>query len=351
MQQSSLELPLYGDADEALPRVEVYTDGGCDPNPGPGGWGAIIRGGTREEKEGEWDEWEWALSGNASHTTNNRMELQAAAAALAILEGMLGRCEVHLHTDSQYLQQGIVHWLDRWIAQGWRTAKEEAVKNQDLWRLLARLTQAHDVTWHWVQGHAGDPLNERADRLATEARRAVATSTASTSDAPVDAPPAADHRPQVEIFVKASYRTGEQCGGWGAVLRAGEHTRTLSGQGTQTSANALLIEAATEALKALKQPCTVTVYSDAKYLISGASRWVAGWQARGWQTRAGKPVANRAAWEALLQAARPHHVTWTHVHAEQEAPDNLVWAGQLAVEAGRQSTHSDEGADGEAGEE
>ena len=347
MKQSSLDLPISGDADETLPQVKVYTDGGCDPNPGPGGWGAIIQGHTRESGEG----WEWMLSGNASQTTNNRMELQAAAAALAILEGMLGRCEVHLYTDSRYLQQGITQWLDRWIAQGWRTTQEEAVKNQDLWHLLARLIQAHDVTWHWVQGHAGDPLNERADRLATEAHRAIAT-TASATDVPSPGVSlAADRSPHVEVFVKASYHTGKQCGGWGAVLRAGEHTRTLSGHGRQTSANALLIQAATAALNALNKPCTVTVYSDAKYLILGASRWVAGWQARGWQTRDGKPVANRAAWEALLQAARPHRITWVQVRAEQEIPADLVWAGQLAVEASRQSVCSGGNADGEAGEQ
>ena len=162
-QDQSLSLLLDPDAlsDAAPPQVSIYTDGGCDPNPGPGGWGAIIHWGDRE----------WELSGNDPATTNNRMELHAAAAALALLEGLIGRCRVNMYTDSRYLRCGITEWMSGWIGRGWRTSDKQPVKNQDLWRLLHRLTQAHDVTWHWLKGHAGHPLNERADRLATQALR------------------------------------------------------------------------------------------------------------------------------------------------------------------------------------
>lgn len=146
--------------------VLVYTDGGSDPNPGPGGWGAIIRWESAEKRE-------WTLSGNDPDTSNNRMELHAAIAALGLLESLLGRCQVALHTDSQYLRRGVVEWMGDWIGRGWRTKSNRPVKNQDLWRVLHHLTQAHDVTWRWVKGHAGDPLNERADRLATAAREAL----------------------------------------------------------------------------------------------------------------------------------------------------------------------------------
>ena len=315
--------------DTIPPQVDVYTDGGCDPNPGPGGWGAVIRW-----KDGENDR-EWLLSGNDPDTTNNRMELHAASAALTLLEGLLGRCQVDIHTDSQYLRQGITEWLDDWIGRGWRTSDKQPVKNQDLWRVLHRLTQAHDVTWHWLKGHAGHPLNERADQLAAQARQALRRRQPSLPgpDAPSVRQPA-DHWPTVEICVKASCRGAQGQGGWGAVLRMEGHTKSLSGGEPTTTANAMLIRGATEALRALTKPCRVTLRSDAKYLIQGASQWVRGWQSRGWQTRDGRPVANRAAWEALLEAAHPHHVTWLQVK-EDDAPADLAWAGELASEAAR----------------
>jgi len=302
----------------AQPKVSVYTDGGCDPNPGPGGWGAIIR----------WQDHEWVLSGNDPDTTNNRMELQAAAAALALLEGLLGPCQVDLYTDSGYMHQGITRWIDGWVSRGWRTSAKRPVRNQDLWRVLHRLAQAHDVTWHWLQGHADHPFNERADRLATDALRALRRG----PGAPDAHQPPDDDRPAVEICVKAACRGARGPGGWGAVLRREEHTRALSGSEPATTANAMLIRGATEALRALTKPCRVTLYSDAGYLIKGASRWMRGWQARGWQTRGGKPVANRAEWEALVEAARPHAVTWLLARGDA-APDDLRWAGELANEA------------------
>lgn len=301
--------------------VDVYTDGGCDPNPGSGGWGTIIRQGNRE----------WVLSGNDPDTTNNRMELYAAAAALALLEGLLGRCQVNIYTDSQYLRQGITEWIDGWVSRGWRTSDRQPVKNQDLWRALHRLTQAHNVTWHWLQEHASHPIHERAHRLATEARRALHRG----PGAPDTHHPTADNRPAVEICVKTSCRSAQGPGGWGAVLRMGERTKTLNGSESSTTANAMLVRGAAEALQALTKPCHVVLYSDADYLIRGASRWVKSWQARGWQTREGQPVANQTEWEALLEAARPHRVTW--LLAQRDAiPADLDWAGKLAAEAAEQ---------------
>ncbi len=312
--------------DTISPQVDVYTDGGCDPNPGPGGWGAVIRWGDRE----------WVLNGNDPATTNNRMELHAAAAVLALLEGLLGRCQVNLHTDSQYLRQGITEWIDGWVGRGWRTGDKRPVKNQDLWRVLHRLTQAHDVTWHWLKGHAGHPLNERADQLATQALRALRRLQLAPRkpDAPDISQSADDSRSAVEICVKASCRGAQGQGGWGAVLRMDERTKSLSGGEATTTSNAMLIQGATEALRALTKPCRVTLYSNADYLIKGASLWVEGWQARGWQTRDGKPVANRAAWEMLLDAAHPHAVTWLQAKGD-DAPDDLAWAGELAARASR----------------
>jgi ribonuclease HI len=137
-------------------RVVIHTDGACSGNPGPGGWGAILQWGghTRELKGGE------------AHTTNNRMELMAAIMALETLKRP---CDVDLHTDSQYLRQGITDWIHGWKRNGWKTADKKPVKNADLWQRLDAAVDRHTVHWHWVRGHSGHDLNERADELAREA--------------------------------------------------------------------------------------------------------------------------------------------------------------------------------------
>ncbi len=137
-------------------RVVIHTDGACSGNPGPGGWGAIL----------EWDGHRREIKGGDPHTTNNRMELTAAIAAL---EALKRPCAVELHTDSQYLRNGITEWIHGWKRNGWRTAGKKPVKNIDLWQRLETALARHDVSWHWVRGHAGHDLNERADELAREA--------------------------------------------------------------------------------------------------------------------------------------------------------------------------------------
>ena len=137
--------------------VEVWTDGGCKPNPGPGGWAAILRfGGTERE-----------LSGSERVTTNNRMELTAAAAAL---EALKRPCKVVVHTDSEYVRNGVTRWHTGWVRRNWRNAAGDPVANMDLWRRVLDAAKVHEVEWKWVRGHAGDVMNERADQLATAAR-------------------------------------------------------------------------------------------------------------------------------------------------------------------------------------
>ena len=136
-------------------QVTIWTDGACSGNPGPGGWGAVLRYGAHEKE----------LKGGEPVTTNNRMELTAAIEAL---EALNRPCSVSLHTDSQYLRSGVTGWLDLWKRNGWRTAEKKPVKNEDLWRRLDAAAGRHEVKWLWVRGHAGDELNERADRLARE---------------------------------------------------------------------------------------------------------------------------------------------------------------------------------------
>jgi ribonuclease HI len=145
--------------------VEIHTDGACSGNPGPGGWGAVLRyAGHVKELHG----------GEATPTTNNRMELTAAIQAL---EALTRPVTVHIYTDSTYVRSGITQWLPAWKQRGWLTARRQPVKNEDLWRRLDRAQSGHTVVWHWVKGHAGDVGNERADALAnlgmTEARARV----------------------------------------------------------------------------------------------------------------------------------------------------------------------------------
>ena len=135
--------------------VEAFTDGACRGNPGPGGWGVLLRWGASVKE----------LSGGEIHTTNNRMELTAAIQALTALKE---RCRVALYTDSTYVRSGITEWLPAWRARGWRTADKKPVKNQDLWQALSEQAARHEVSWHWVKGHAGHPENERADELANQ---------------------------------------------------------------------------------------------------------------------------------------------------------------------------------------
>ncbi|MCW8306151.1 ribonuclease HI [Acidiphilium sp. PA] len=141
--------------------VEIWTDGGCKPNPGAGGWAAVLRFGDHERE----------LSGGEAATTNNRMELTAAAAAL---ESLKRPCKVRLHTDSEYLRNGITRWHSGWVRRNWRNAKGDPVANYELWQRVLAAAKPHSIEWVWVRGHAGDTMNERVDVLATKARETLA---------------------------------------------------------------------------------------------------------------------------------------------------------------------------------
>ena len=136
-------------------RVKTWTDGACSGNPGPGGWGVLLRFGEHEKE----------LCGGETATTNNRMELMAAIQAL---EALKRPCAVDLYTDSSYVKNGITQWMHNWKRKGWRTASNSPVKNSDLWQALDTAAQRHDVSWHWIKGHAGHEENERADALARQ---------------------------------------------------------------------------------------------------------------------------------------------------------------------------------------
>jgi ribonuclease HI len=140
--------------------VDIWTDGACSGNPGPGGWGAILMAGERRKE----------LFGGEADTTNNRMELMAAISAL---EALKKPCDITLHIDSQYVRQGITQWIHGWKKNGWKTADKKPVKNAELWQRLEEAAKRHRIDWRWVKGHAGDAMNERADELAREGIKSI----------------------------------------------------------------------------------------------------------------------------------------------------------------------------------
>ncbi len=293
---------------EPLPEITIYTDGGADPNPGTGGWAAILidpaSGKARE------------ISGGEPQATNNRMELTAAIRAL---EALKRPCRVRLFTDSLYLRKGITEWLPGWRTRGWRRKTGE-LQNEDLWRRLAELIERHEVRWDWVRGHAGDKWNERADELATrEIRRRRAGESAAAVPAAAEA----------DVFLRVS--CAGRRGGWAALVRHGGAETVLSGGLAATTANQLDLLGAIAALEKLPRGISVAVHTGSDYLRNGATRWLASWKRRGWKTQEGQPVLNRVLWERLEAAMAARRVSWPEVKG-REVPE-LKELGKVAKEA------------------
>lgn len=293
---------------KTLPTVTIYTDGACNPNPGPGGWAAILLRSKAEPQE---------LSGAAEKTTNNQMEMQAV---LAALKSLAEPHQVILYTDSQYLRQGITEWLPLWEQRNWRTTSKQAVKNQELWRELAAEIRRHRLEWRWVKGHAGNKWNERADALA---RSMILKASLPLDDAQA-----------IHIFAAASYSGKHNSGGWGVVLRYREVTKNLNGHEANSSANRMHLTAAIEGLRAIKSPVPIHFYTASDYVRDGITKWVTGWRRQNWQTKSGKPVSNRDLWETLVEAATQYQIRW-HLVKKAEQPEPMVEAKRLADEAAR----------------
>jgi ribonuclease HI len=288
--------------------VIIYTDGACDPNPGPGGWAAIVLRPGAEPQE---------LSGAEARTSNNQMELRAVIEALKSLGQPR---QVTLYTDSEYLRRGISEWLPHWERQGWQTAAKRAVKNKALWQALAQEAQRHQIEWRWVKGHAGHPWNERADQLARSMLPATTL--------PLDDTAA------IHIFAAASYLGKQNSGGWGVVLRYREATKTLSGHATDTSANRMHLTAAIAGLQALKKVQPIHFYTGSDYLRDGMTRWVKGWQRQQWQTKSGKAVSNQDLWQELVALAANYQIHW-HLVTKPNLPKAMIEAKILADTAAR----------------
>ena len=284
--------------------VTIYTDGGADPNPGIGGWAAILRSGRHEK----------VLTGSDPKTTNNRMELQAAIAALSALKRP---STIQFHTDSEYLRKGITQYIDKWAANNWRTGSR-AVANADLWQQLWPLVKQHEIEWHWVKGHSGDPLNERVDELARQARLKI------TPRVNVD-----ENTPR--LYLRASCKGNPGPGGWGVVLEQANETEQNSGSATATTNNRMELQAALEGLLMLQPGSPVQVFTTSDYLFQGATRWIKGWRQRNWQKKGGQPIANADLWQALDQLMAAYQVRW--VNAKNLQALGLEEAGKLAQRA------------------
>lgn len=297
-----------------LPAVTIYTDGGADPNPGRGGWAAILL----DPLTGKALE----LSGGEPRATNNRMELTAAIRGL---ESLKRRCRVKVFTDSQYLRKGITLWLPGWVARGWKR-KDGELQNEDLWRRLHELIKLHDIQWDWVKGHAGNRWNERADELATlEIRKQRGESAAASAGPPAEPVDA-------EVFLRVSC-AGKR-GGWAALVRrnGGDASEDVLSAGLSgTTPNQLDLLGAVEALESLPPEISVAVHTGSDYLRNGASRWIEGWRRRGWKTQEGQPVQNRELWQRLDKILAGRRVIWPDVKGRQVA--ELEELGTVAKEA------------------
>lgn len=268
------------------PKIVIYTDGGADPNPGPGGWGVIlIDRATGRKKE---------LSGGEAQTTNNRMELTAAIEALSALKKP---CDIQFYTDSEYLRRGITEWLPGWQVRGWRRKGKE-ILNVDLWKQLGSLIEPHAITWEWVKGHSGNRYNERADQLATQAIRAQY---GGQPRGAVDA----------EVYLLVTARGG--AGYWGALVRRDGEEDLVFGYEEGTTSNRLDLTAAVQALGSLPEGAVARIYSRSDYLRNGATRWVAGWKRRDWKTKSGAPVKNQDLWMLLDDHLSARRATWPKV--------------------------------------
>lgn len=289
----------------SLPKVKIYTDGSCSPNPGPGGWGAVIIPEKGKKRE---------LSGKIPNTTNNRMELQAA---LEALKSLPCSSSVELYTDSTYVQKGITSWIDNWRKRNWLTATKEPVKNRDLWEGLDKGLQQHQVNWFWVKGHAEDLHNERADELAVAARGRENI-------------PLLDET-AVHIFLGITWKQKIKKGSWAAVFRYQSHFKIIGGIVDNSSANRIHIQSASNTLRSLKRRIPVHLYTTSGYLKDGATNWMKGWARNGWLTSTGTNVSNSEEWKELAGVLDGLAVTF-HVIDKTLPPCHIQEAKELAGE-------------------
>jgi ribonuclease HI len=289
----------------ARPKVTIYTDGGAEPNPGPGGWGAVLlfeQNGQIEKKE---------LRGGDRQTTNNRMEITAALQALRSLPESY---DVLIYTDSTYLRSGITEWMAGWKQTNFKNGK---IQNVDLWELLDSEVARHTIRWQWVKGHANNPHNERADVLATLGRAEARGEKA------------------VEALVEARYRAilavaaTPAFGAWVVSFEAEKQPSILSGREAKGVANRLGLTGVIAALEATPAGETLHFSSNSNYLTDGIKGWLRNWKQNGWRTKEGSPVKNRDLWEKV-----DHLLTTRRIKVSAITDDDPAFAAvkQMATE-------------------
>lgn len=261
------------------PHVTIYTDGGCDPNPGTGGWGVVLL----------FDDKKIELSGGEKDSTNNRMELTAACRALEYLDQPY---KVDLYTDSQYVQKGISEWIKNWIRKNWKD-----VKNPDLWQRLHRATQRHDIEWHWLKGHAGHEHNERVDFLAMNEIRKLRG----------ESPLTEAENAQFDGIV---IRSISSPGSWKITIKQQDGEKELNGTEPGAHSYKMALLAAITALETFNEPAKIEFYTDNETLQKGITRWVKGWVKNGWLTAAGEPVKYKDLWVRLHGLNAIHRISW-----------------------------------------
>jgi ribonuclease HI len=291
------------------PLVTVYSDGGSDPNPGIGGWAAILL----------YDDEERVLTGNDPQTTNSRMELQAAIAALQALEQP---SQVEFHTDSQFLKRGISEWIEKWAANNWKRkdlqGNELPIANIDLWKTLWELTKRHQIKWHWVRAHAGNVMNERVDELAREARLAITPTVQIATGVP-------------NLYLRSSCRGNPGPGGWAVVREDRDKEDEWSGSAEQTTNNRMELTAAIQALHQVPPGEAAQLFTTSDFLFQGATQWLHGWRQRNWKKKDGRAVSNADLWQELDRLLAGRRVRWIAAKGDMiNQPAALARAGELA---------------------
>ena len=261
---------------------------------------------------------EKVLTGSEANTTNNRMELQAAISALQALKRPV---EVEFHTDSEYLRKGITKHIEKWAEKNWKRSDKQPVANVDLWQKLWPLVQTHQIEWHWVKGHSGDPMNERVDELATKARLSITPDVSLSTGVP-------------RLFLRASCKGNPGPGGWGVILEDGDSTEQMSGWEEQTTNNRMELTAAIEGLHMLPPNSAVQIFTLSDYLFQGATKWIHGWRNQGWTKKNGQPISNEDLWRALNSLMAKYQIRWVNAKGENYRDEPaLAEAATLAAKA------------------
>jgi len=293
--------------------IQIYTDGACQSNPGPGGWGAIILAPDRPPHK---------INGGEKSTTNNQMELIAVIKALDSIEKT--KDKIVLYTDSKYVMEGITSWINKWKQKDWKTSLNTPVKNQVLWQELDASIQSLNIQWEWVKGHAGNQWNEVADQLARSAVPSIDTQVEKkVQKLPTDDPDT------IHIFTAIAYSSKTKEGAWAAYLRYKTHTKSISEKVKNASINQLHIYSAIGGLQLVKKKYPIHVYTLSDYLKDGASKWIRNWHKNNWITKEGEPVKHKDLWISLQQLTGSYQIKWFRV-SKESIPRELKMIKEMA---------------------